>query len=83
MLPCIFHFEEILYFVDIQLHINNIYKKAWSSLTKCSYSDQVFSRNIFKPLCLKSKTLVHAQPTITLIHTTCRYLDMVSDGNLH
>ena len=43
-------------------------KKAWNFLTKFWYSDQMFSRNIFTYLCLKSETSGHAQLMSILLY---------------
>ena len=45
-----------------------IFKKAWNVLTKFWYSDEMFSRNIFSPLCSKSETSMYAQFAITLLY---------------
>ena len=50
------------------LHIVYTFKKAWNFLTKFWYSDLMFSRNVFIPLCLKSEVSAHAQLAITLLY---------------
>ena len=45
----------------------NIFKEAWSFLTKFQYFNEMLSRNILTTLCLKSETSVHAQLAITLL----------------
>ena len=50
------------------LHIAYIFKKAWKFLTKFWYSDQMFRRNIFTHMCLKSELSVHTQLAITLLY---------------
>ena len=50
------------------LDIVCIFKKAWNFLTKFWYSDQIFSRNIFTPLCSKSETSAHTRLTITRLY---------------
>ena len=50
------------------LHIVYVFKKAWNFLIRFWCCDQMFSRNIFALLCVKSEKSAHMQLAITLFY---------------
>ena len=50
------------------LHIVDIFKRAWDFLTKFLHSDQMLSINIFTPLYSKCEVSAYAQLAITLTY---------------
>ena len=46
----------------------DIFKMIWNFLFKIRYSNQMYSRNIFIPQCLKSETSAHVQLLITILY---------------
>ena len=62
---CALDFLDIFHFI---LHIVYIFKIASNVLTKFWYSDQMYRRDIFPPLCCISETSSHEQLTSTLFY---------------
>ena len=65
------------------LNVVDIFKKSLEFLTKFLYSNQMFSRNIFTILCLKSERSAHAQLANTLLYILFKNILTRCQLNLH
>ena len=63
----------------------DIFKKIWNFIIKIRYSNQMYSRNIFISLCLKSETSAHVRLLITILYILLGNILalLLLVGNLH